>query len=221
MADAEKETSYFSDSTVTEEQCPKGQCQLTLPCMRAAAKVFFVVFCASLAFAQKGADGIKSSPLQVSDLRFKADSITDDEAGLPSTPSVEAAKPIMVVATTSAAKTGPQIRQEEPVSERQKKVWYSLLAADHSAAIFDAWSTRHVLSNGGRELDPLVRPFAHSASLYPALQVAPVGADYLGLKLMRSQNRLLRRMWWVPQAAAAAGSVFCGVTNLAGVRSFQ
>src|SRR5579859_1179535 len=72
----------------------------------------------------------------------------------------------------------PLVPVEAPKAESssaKKKVWYGLMAAEHSAAFFDAYSTRQVLSSGsGRELDPLMRPFAHSAAIYPALQVSPV-----------------------------------------------
>lgn len=104
---------------------------------------------------------------------------------------------------------------EKPeVSLRERKVFYSLLAAEHGAAVLDAWSTRQVLQQGGRELDPLVRPFAHSATLYPALQVTPVAVDYFAAKLMRSNHPVLRKLWWVPQVVATSGSVYCGLANL-------
>lgn len=99
-------------------------------------------------------------------------------------------------------------------SGRQREAFYALMAAEHGAALLDAWSTRQVLRAGGRELDPLVRPFAHSPTLYPALQVAPVGVDYFASRLMRSDHRVLRKLWWVPQAVATGGSVYCGITNL-------
>lgn len=100
------------------------------------------------------------------------------------------------------------------VSEHQRQAFYSLVAVEHGAALLDAWSTRDVLRQGGRELDPIVRPFAHSPALYPALQVAPFGVDYLANKLMRSNHRVLRSLWWVPQLVTAAGSTYCGVSNL-------
>jgi hypothetical protein len=100
------------------------------------------------------------------------------------------------------------------ISMRERAVFYSLIAAEHGAAVLDAWSTRQVLQQGGRELDPLVRPFAHSATLYPALQVTPVAVDYFAAKLMRSNHPVLRKLWWVPQVVATSGSVYCGIANL-------
>jgi hypothetical protein len=112
----------------------------------------------------------------------------------------------------------PAVLKPEPkepeVSLRQREVFYSLMAAEHGAALLDAWSTRQVLQQGGRELDPLVRPFAHGPGLYPALQVTPFAVDYFAAKLMRSNHTVLRKLWWVPQVVATSGSVYCGVANL-------
>jgi hypothetical protein len=100
------------------------------------------------------------------------------------------------------------------VATRGKRVFYGFMAAEHGAALLDAWSTRDVLRAGGRELDPMVRPFAHSPTLYPALQVAPFAVDYFAARLMRSNHRFLRSMWWVPQLVSTAGSAYCGINNL-------
>ena len=100
------------------------------------------------------------------------------------------------------------------ISARQRHIWMSLIVAEHGAAFVDALSTRDAIRGGGRELNPIVRPFAHSPTLYPALQVVPAGLDYLSLRWMRSNHRLLRKFWWVPQAASTAISVSCGTTNL-------
>lgn len=106
------------------------------------------------------------------------------------------------------------VPQKPEISIRERAAFYSLIAAEHGAAVLDAWSTRQVLQEGGRELDPLVRPFAHSATLYPALQVTPFAVDYFAAKLMRSNHPVLRKLWWVPQVVATSGSVYCGVANL-------
>ena len=104
------------------------------------------------------------------------------------------------------------------ISGRRRGVFYLLMAAEHGSAAVDAWSTRAVLRQGGNELDPLVRPFAHSTTLYPALQVVPFGVDYFASRLMHSNHRGLRKLWWVPQAVATGGSVYCGITNLRNLR---
>src|SRR6185312_7233584 len=45
----------------------------------------------------------------------------------------------------------PAPRKRE-ISIRRREAFYSLMAAEHGAAILDAWSTRQVLQQGGREL---------------------------------------------------------------------
>ena len=191
--------------------------------MGTPAKHLLVVLFSVAAFGQDAP--VNSPDITASDSATAIHLLAAVEAPLPIAAAGEIAPPAALMATAAHVAIRPAMAPQAPskpvFSERERKTWYALLAADHTAAFFDAWSTRTVLSQGGRELDPLVRPFAHSSALYPALQVAPLGADYFGAKLMHSQNRALRKMWWVPQVAAAAGSMFCGVTNLAGTRSFR
>jgi hypothetical protein len=97
---------------------------------------------------------------------------------------------------------------------RKKRIWFTLAAAQHGAAAFDAWSTRRSIANGGRELNPLMKPFANSNAIYAATQVGPLLFDYLGKRMMMSRNPMLRRMWWLPQVAGTAASLFSGVHNL-------
>lgn len=99
------------------------------------------------------------------------------------------------------------------LSPGQRRAWLLLGMAQHGAAFFDARTTRAAM-NHYRELDPLMRPFAHSDALYPVMQIAPAGLDWLGIRLARSRHRWLRRFWWLPQAAATAGFVWSGVHNL-------
>ena len=99
-------------------------------------------------------------------------------------------------------------------SPRQRKIWYALMVTGHSAAAFDAWSTRRAVSGGyGRESDPVLRPFAHSGAMYAATQVSPTIMDYLGHRMMVSHHGLLRRFWWVPQVAGASFSSGAGIHN--------
>jgi hypothetical protein len=46
------------------------------------------------------------------------------------------------------------------------------------------------------------------------LQIMPFAVDYFSARLMRSNHRILRGLWWVPQMVSTAGSVYCGVSNL-------
>jgi hypothetical protein len=97
----------------------------------------------------------------------------------------------------------------------QRVTWYALAVTGHGAAAFDAYSTRRALAgNYGTEGNPFLRPFAHSSALYAATQVSPVVMDYIGKRMMVSQNRWMRRMWWLPQAAGSGFSVAAGAHNL-------
>jgi len=100
----------------------------------------------------------------------------------------------------------------------QQKAWLGLAIAQHSAATFDAWSTRRAITRGGaQELNPMLKPFAGNRSLYAAVQVGPALLDLLGRKMMHSRHSFLRRTWWLPQVLGTAASVAGGVHNL-GVR---
>jgi hypothetical protein len=98
---------------------------------------------------------------------------------------------------------------------RNDREWLSLGLAAHSAATFDAWTTRHAITTAvAQEQDPLLKPFAGNASIYAAIQVGPALLDYLGRRMMYSRHSWVRRMWWAPQSAGIVGSLFCGAHNL-------
>ncbi len=101
----------------------------------------------------------------------------------------------------------------------QRVAWYTLTAAGSGAAAFDAYSTRRVLAgNYGTETNPLLRPFSHSNAMYAATQVTPAVMDFIGKRMMVSQNRWVRRMWWLPQAAESGFSIVAGVHNMSLVK---
>jgi hypothetical protein len=95
-----------------------------------------------------------------------------------------------------------------------RKAWLILSIAEHSAATFDAYSTRVAVSKGATEADPMMRPFAHSPAIYGAIQVCPLVLDYAARRMERSQFSLLRKTWWVPQTAATGIFLFSGVHNM-------
>ena len=97
---------------------------------------------------------------------------------------------------------------------RNSRIWYSLVVFDHAAAGFDAYSTRQAIGHGAVELNPFLKPFADSAAIYPALQVWPTAMDLVGGRMMHSQNRLMRKVWWVPQVASTVAFVSFGFHNL-------
>jgi len=94
----------------------------------------------------------------------------------------------------------------------KRRTWMALGIAVHSAATFDAWTTRRAISTtGAQELNPMFKPFAGNASLYAAIQVGPLLMDYVGKKMMYSRHSWVRRMWWVPQSASFASR--CSVAS--------
>ena len=100
-------------------------------------------------------------------------------------------------------------------THRQRVIWYSLAVAGHSGAAFDAWSTKRAVTGGyGQESNPFLRPFANSNAIYAATQVSPAVMDYVGKRMMVSQNRWIRKMWWVPQVAGASFSFYAGAHNV-------
>jgi hypothetical protein len=118
----------------------------------------------------------------------------------------------------SAAAAAPAFlsgEAEAQTERRSRRLWEVLSVAQHSTAAFDAWSTRKAISSGrGRELNPLLRPFAGNASLYVAIQAGPVLLDFVGQRMMTSRHGWMRHTWWVPQAAGTVMSLFSGFHNL-------
>ena len=111
-------------------------------------------------------------------------------------------------------KAGP-----EEVHRLPNRAWFLLGMAEHSAAAFDAWSTRRALTaSGGYEADPFMRPFARSPAIYAAIQAGPLGLDYIARRMSRSSSWWMRRMWWLPQAASTAGFLFSGARNVSRVK---
>jgi hypothetical protein len=97
----------------------------------------------------------------------------------------------------------------------QRKLWYALAITGSGAATFDAWSTRRAISQGyGTEGNPLLRPFSHSGAMYAATQVSPLVMDFIGKRMMVSEHKWMRRMWWLPQSAGSGFSLYAGVHNV-------
>ena len=139
------------------------------------------------------------------------------EAGLPEAPlpmpMVKSATPVAFLKPANPLTVSVNELREE--NRRNQRTWLGLVIAEHSAATFDAWSTRHAITAAGaQELNPLLKPFAKNASLYVAIQVTPVLMDFAARKMMYSHHSWVRRMWWAPQSVSFVGSLFCGAHNL-------
>lgn len=101
-----------------------------------------------------------------------------------------------------------------PAESHPQRSWLLLLLAQHGAAGFDAYATRYAVGHGAIEENPLMRPFARSPSIYFVSQVAPTLLDLVGRRMMRSENNLIRRMWWVPQSVSTGAYIFSGAHDL-------
>lgn len=145
----------------------------------------------------------------------KMDSIySDDKLGRPSTGVLVAqnSQSFSTIRIPEADEKRYAIRPAESAPARRN--WLMLSIVEHSAATFDAYSTRQAVSRGAVEQDPLMRPFAHSPAIYGAIQVAPVLFDLLARHMQRSNYNFERRTWWLPQTASTGMSIFAGVHNL-------
>jgi hypothetical protein len=146
------------------------------------------------------------------------------EAAQPSTDSAASAStsdpapinaPSAITLPKPVKNTTVSVRELQAEDRRNRRIWLGLSIASHSAAEFDAWSTRNAITTkGGYEVNPLLKPFAGNASIYAAIQVEPTVMDYVARKMMYSRHGWERHTWWVPQTASFLGSIFCGAHNV-------
>ncbi len=167
----------------------------------------------SLEQSQQGTIASFSRPTPVTPSAMLADSSSVESA-------IEAPLPVAPAILPNPVE--PVVKKEkfDKNYARDKKIWYSLMATQHTAAFFDAWSTRAAVNRGAQETNPFLKPFASSGAMYPAAQVFPAAMDYVGYRLMRSNNRVLRKLWWVPQTVSTVASFTAGIHNL-GVKGRQ
>lgn len=211
---------------VSKGTCPSGQIRAVLTCMQSPTVrlVFRLTFFLTISGIVLSAQSVPKAP--------KADQVPENpllvagvsKGPLPSliTAPAVASVPAVVAPESAVLPVAPQplmvvAMKQQRVSPSRKQVlaWRGLTFGEHSAAAFDAWSTRESLISGnGYERNPLMKPFANSSAIYPALQIAPFGFDYLGHRFMRSDSGLLRRAWWLPQAASITASLWCGARNI-------
>jgi hypothetical protein len=144
-------------------------------------------------------------------------SLAKPECGLPASHVVcdDAEKNLQAPAATLT----PELQPAKPMrfipeSAPSRRPWLILSGAQHSAAAFDAYSTRRAITRGAIETDPLMRPFAYSPAVYAATQLEPAMLDIVARHMQRSRNNLWRRTWWVPQSASTSIFLFSGVHNL-------
>jgi hypothetical protein len=136
-------------------------------------------------------------------------------ANLPSAPEPKVKPEVEPAPLRSAAQPFLPVRPRPVETPRQRKMWYGLMALGHAGAGFDAWTTRRAVAGGyGQEANPFLKPFANSNAIYAATQASPAFMDFLGKRMMTSQNPWIRKLWWVPQVSGAGLSFFAGAHNL-------
>jgi len=134
---------------------------------------------------------------------------------LPSAPEPKVKPDAEPAPLRSAAQPFLAVRRRPVETPRQRKMWYGLVALGHAGAGFDAWTTRRAVAGGyGQEANPFLKPFASSNAIYAATQVSPAFMDFLGKRMMTSQNPAIRKLWWIPQVSGAGLSFFAGAHNM-------
>jgi hypothetical protein len=155
-------------------------------------------------------------PAATSDSNSKDTVLT---ASLPSAPvaKVKAAdlEPVSLRAAGQPFQPVKPVLTRPRETPRQRKMWYALTIAGSSGAAFDAWSTHRAVAGGyGQEANPFLRPFANSNAIYAATQVSPAVMDFIGKRMMVSQNPSIRKLWWVPQVLGTGMSFFSAAHNV-------
>src|SRR5580704_13945605 len=115
-----------------------------------------------------------------------------------------------VALLAQSLKAEPLRAQSLPDSPRPKSdliEHIAITAAGVTFAMLDSHSTRIVISDHGRELDPLERVFARSNVLYAEEATWSLGLGFLGWKMHHSHNRVFRQLWWLPQSLPLEGSL--------------
>jgi hypothetical protein len=167
------------------------------------------------------AQALETGPVMVTDATASDETTPSEPGRLELTPvapagaSAPVPRPAAPLMASVVAVPRLQPQAAGRLDTRPTKLWLGFSVAQHSAAAFDAWSTRRAITRGGaQELNPLLKPFANNNSIYAATQVAPTLLDLLGRRMMSSSNPLLRRTWWLPQVLGTVASVAGGVHNL-------
>lgn len=158
---------------------------------------------------------VASAPRTASGAGPSTDLSADESSEKAKVPT--ASNPSQPAGASGPASFKPDLPQKpgQVRSPHDRRVWYALIALQHGGATFDARTTRDGIQSGQRqEFDPLLRPFSHSNAIYGAIQVAPAFVDFVGYRMMGSQHRWMRRIWWLPQAGGAALYFWSGVHNL-------
>lgn len=89
-----------------------------------------------------------------------------------------------------------------------------LAEIDTGAATWDDFATRRVISTGGYERNPLIRPFVHNSGTLAAETVCEMWvAAFVADRMRHSRHAVLRKAWWLPQALNSSARLYGGINN--------
>ena len=143
-----------------------------------------------------------------------ADPAAAAASALPAAPAPTADVQSLETMPVDQLKLGKSGQMKAVYETPSRRKWLALGLALHSAAAFDSYTTREAIGRGAVEADPMMRPFASSPSIYAAIQIAPLALDYAARRMQRSENPIVRKMWWLPQSGGTAMYLFSGAHNL-------
>ncbi|MGA2354007.1 MAG: hypothetical protein ABSG02_05895 [Terriglobales bacterium] len=79
-------------------------------------------------------------------------------------------------------------KQDMAASRFWKPSTIALVALDGAAKAVDCYATRKNMDGGGKEYDPLARPFVHTAGVQVASMAALFGAEMMGAYLLHRRH---------------------------------
>lgn len=156
-----------------------------------------------------------SSRLNLDEVRFANTHSKNQLSGTLRTVALETPEDAQSFSTVRIPEVSKkETKFRDALSQPSRNQWLALAFLQHSAAAFDAYSTRQAVEHGAVEDNPMLRPFAGSGAIYAATQVTPLLLDLVAHHMQRSEYPLVRRFWWMPQTVSAGLSIFSGVHNL-------
>ena len=156
-----------------------------------------------------------SSRLNLDEVRLVSENSKNQFSGSLKTVKFETAGDAQSFSTVRIPETSTKSNSfKEALAMPSRRAWLALALVQHGAAAFDAYSTNMAVGHGAVEDNPTLRPFAGTAAIYVATQVAPVLFDLLAYHMQRSEYPLVRRLWWMPQGMSTGLSIFSGFHNM-------
>ena len=121
----------------------------------------------------------------------------------------------IVAVLALASGVSAQEKPDAPHPKREVIEHVALTAANITFDELDAHSTREIASTipNSYETNPLWRPFVGSDSLYAERLAVEGGLAWVGWKMHHSKRRIVRVLWWTPQAAQLAINIYSWRSN--------